>query len=94
MVIKELNRSDSPDATAVTLSKGLPVTFDIYASSSPPKPTRSSASTWNGSAVGFHSRSTIRRFEFVAPCGAGTSTVEALQKGMKEEYEGTSETIE
>lgn len=80
VVIRLLNNGESPLAVAVTLSKGLPTTREMYRSSSPPNPTRSSASTSKGWSVGFQSSTMVR-------CGAGPgaelSTVDEVQKGMK-----------
>lgn len=99
VVTKLLNNAASSAASARTISNGLPVTFDTYASSSPPKPTLSSASTSNGSSVGFQLVSARRLPADARPdgdddddddddavgTGKGARTVEEVQNGIKEE---------
>lgn len=87
VVTRLLNMGDFFAAVAVTLSNGLPSTLEMNLSSIPPKPTTSSASTSNGRSSDCHLPSCLRPSLLL-------TMVEAVQKGMNEEYDGTFATIE
>ena len=70
----------------MTLSNGRPTTLLMNRSSSPPNPTRSSASTSNASSPGFQLVSTTLDVVFEEDEeDEGERTSDELQKGMKDE---------
>lgn len=96
VVFSDLNKAASL-AVAETLSYGTPFTLLTYASSNPPNPTFSSASTSNGfdpDIEGFHVVSTVLSSASVFDAGSDDDwrTTDEEQNGIKDEYDGISAT--